>query len=88
MLASWGPFGRPLGGLLGRLGGVLEPSLAFSGRKLEFSVRGPLYVADLGASWAVLGPSWAFGGPWAVLEPSWAALRALLGRPRRRSWTP
>eukprot|EP00959_Pyramimonas_sp_CCMP1952_P109055 2280664-Pyramimonas_sp.AAC.1 len=43
ILASWGPFGKPRAGLLGRLGAILSV--------LERS------FGDSGPSWPVLGPS-------------------------------
>ena len=63
ILASWGPYGKGLGALLGRLGGPLgrlEDVLgvlgrSFGGSRLSWTV--------LGASWSPLGPSWGRLGP-------------------------
>ena len=66
ILASWGPLGKVLGALLGRLGGllgrleaVLKPSWASWAERS--ATRG--FLDRLGCvlepSWLVLGPSWA-----------------------------
>ena len=67
ILASWGPQGKGLGALLGRLGGLLgslEPLGASRGllgaEGLDFQF--PLGLL-LGPSWGPLGPSWAPLGP-------------------------
>ena len=52
LLASWSPFGCPLGTLLGRLGAPLD--------RLE-AILGHLgtVLDGLGVSWSALGPSWS-----------------------------
>ena len=79
-LASSGPLGGPLEGLLGRLGVLLGRLEAILGR------LGAL-LDGLGPSWSALGPSWSSLGPsWGAPGPSWSRLGPLLDRlerPRR-----
>ena len=82
ILASWGPQGKSLGALLGRLGGLLG-SLEPLGAS-----RGPLGAegSDFQFVFPLLGPCWGrleallgglgalLGASWAVLEWSWGPL--------------
>ena len=77
---SW----KPVGSLLGRLGGLLAVHGGLLGRLgcffLGASSWGPLGVVILGASWGLLGASWGPLGvilgasPWGFLGASWGHL--------------
>ena len=74
ILASWGPFGKGLGALLGRLGGLLgrlEAVLGVLGRSFGDS--------------RVLGPSW---GPLGALLARLGALLAPKKSREKPRWSP
>ena len=62
ILAGRGPFGRPLGGLLGRPGGLLG-RLGFMFGVLD------RFLGDPETSWPVLAASWQRLGPFWPTEP-------------------
>ena len=77
---SWGPFGALLGfpgWVLGGSGRVLKSSWGLLGELSREAVRKMRFAIGLGATWAVLEPSW--GRPGAVLGPSGVRLGAVLG---------
>ena len=58
VFASWGPLGRPLGGLLGRLGAILGRLGAILGRPGVLRLSSELLRAILEASRAALAARW------------------------------
>ena len=76
ILASWSALGRPLGGLLARLGGLWD----------RFGITRGVLERPLGVSWpsgAVLESSWGPEGPsWGPLG-SVQVTRAVAGNPGR-----
>ena len=83
ILASWGPLGKGLGALWGRLGGLLgslETVLGVLGRSFGDS---RLSWTVLGASRGSLGPSWGRLGPEKVTREAAAKPRGHAGSPGR-----
>ena len=66
MLASWGPLGKPLGGYLGRVGGVLALLEAIGAIAGCLERCGTRLCGLLDPSWEYLGASWAFLGPFCL----------------------
>ena len=58
VFASWGPLGRPLGGLWGRLGAILGHLGAILGRPGVLRLSSELLRAILEASRAALAARW------------------------------
>ena len=83
ILASRGPLGRPLRGLLGRLGGLLARLGAIFGvLERSLGVLGPSWTV-LEASWRPLGPTSRPLGPEQVTRPDARNPRAHAGSPGR-----
>ena len=83
ILASWGPHGKGLGALLGRLGGLLgrlEAVLGVLGRSFGDS---RLSMTVLGASWGPLGLCWGRLGLAKVTREAATKPRGHAGSPGR-----
>ena len=82
-LASRGPLGRPLRGLLGRLGGLLARLGAIFGvLERSLGVLGPSWTV-LEASWRSVGPTSRPLGPEKVTRPDATSPRGFATRPGR-----